>query len=185
MAVLVEAALQLSTIFCLTKYNRQYGPICKTGPPHPGTATAGPRERALTWIYIVQEAPLKVGRKSHQDAFAATRRPPAEKIYTRTYFNKQRNNAEYKRRLRLFCTFIGVLLRECCATRRRSHSAPPRPSVDPASPLPFIPIVRFTCLPMVLLPSNTAADLNSYDRENIFVRNTFPRMLAVRPPPFV
>lgn len=126
-----------------------------------------------------------MGRKSHQDAFAATRRPPAEKIYTRTYFNKQRNNAEYKRRLRLFCTFIGVLLRECCATRRRSHSAPPRPSVDPASPLPFIPIVRFTCLPMVLLPSNTAADLNSYDRENIFVRNTFPRMLAVRPPPFV
>lgn len=49
---------------------------------------------ALTWIYILQEAPLKVGRKSHQDAFAATRRPPAEKMFTRTYFNT--NNREYK-----------------------------------------------------------------------------------------
>lgn len=152
--------------FVFTKYNRQYGPICKTRTPHPAETTAGPRERPrawLTWIYIVQEAPLKVGRKSHQDAFAATHRPPAEKIYTRTYFNTPTNNSEYKT---LFCTFIGELL--------SSHECATRATCATASPLPFIPIVRATCLPMVLLPSNTAADLNSYDREYIFVRNTFP-----------
>ena len=129
---------------------------------------------ALTWIYIVQEAPLKVGRKSHQDAFAATRRPPAEKIYPRTYFNTQTNNSEYKTRLQLFCTFIGVLLERSVATRGAFRAS----GCNPASPLPFIPIVRFTCLPMVLLPSNMAADLNSYDQENIFIPNTFPRSKA-------
>lgn len=46
-------------------------------------------------------------------------------------------------------------------------------ALRPTLPSPFISIVRSTCLSMALLPSNTEADLNSYDRENICVPEYF------------
>lgn len=44
---------------------------------------------------------------------------------------------------------------------QRAHSVS---MLDPTLPSPFIRIVRFTCLSMPLLPSNTKAYLNSYGK---------------------